>query len=109
MIRTQQPIEGRVELSANPIAGQVFRVTVRIANLTPVENTGDLSRNAASLYAFVSTHTILRLREGEFVSLLDPPEALRAAVGSCENVGAWPVLVGAQGERDPAGLAHHPL
>ena len=100
LIRTQQPIEGRVELSATPIAGQVFRVTVRIANLTPVENTGDLSRNAVSLYAFVSTHTILGLSEGEFVSLLDPPEALRAAVGSCENVGAWPVLVGTQGERD---------
>ena len=65
-----------------------------------MSNAGDLSRNAASLYALVSTHTILGLSEGEFVSLLDPPEALREAVNGCENMGAWPVLVGAEGERD---------
>ena len=37
---------------------------------------------------------------GQFVSLLEPPDSLREVVASCENVGVWPVLVGAEGERD---------
>jgi hydrogenase maturation protease len=34
------------------------------------------------------------------VSLLDPPEELRGAASACKNVGNFPVLVGAEGERD---------
>jgi hydrogenase maturation protease len=41
----------------------------------------------------------LSVREGEFVSLLDPPEALREAAAGCRNVGTYPVLVGDEGER----------
>jgi len=100
LIRTQQPIEGRIELTAEAVAEQVFRITVRIFNQTALNQAADLSRNAASLHALVSTHTILGLSEGEFVSSLDPPEALRDAVNGCQNIGAWPVLVGAEGERD---------
>jgi hydrogenase maturation protease len=48
----------------------------------------------------VSTHTILSARGGEFISLLDPPESLREMAGSCRNIGTYPVLVGAEGERD---------
>ncbi len=100
LIRTQQPIEGRVELTAEAVAEQVFRITVRIFNQTALNQAADLSRNAASLHALVSTHTILGLSEGKFVSSLDPPEALRDAVNDCQNIGAWPVLVGVEGERD---------
>ncbi|MFH0343472.1 MAG: hypothetical protein ACHBNF_15410 [Chromatiales bacterium] len=100
LIRTQQPIEGRIEVTAEAVAEQVFRITVRIFNQTALNQAADLSRNAASLHALVSTHSILGICEGKFVSSLDPPEALRDAVNGCQNIGAWPVLVGAEGERD---------
>jgi hydrogenase maturation protease len=32
--------------------------------------------------------------------LLDPPERWRQAAAACRNVGAWPVLVGEEGQRD---------
>ena len=48
----------------------------------------------------VSVHSILHAAGGEFVSLLDPPEHLRAAANGCQNVGAWPVLAGEEGQRD---------
>ena len=32
--------------------------------------------------------------------MLDPPEELRAASSACVNSGAWPVLVGEEGQRD---------
>jgi hydrogenase maturation protease len=48
----------------------------------------------------VSTHTILGVAGGEFVSLLDPPAEWRAAAEACRNVGTWPVLVGEEGQKD---------
>ena len=50
--------------------------------------------------SLVSAHTVLEVHDGEFVSLLEPPEAYRDAAAACRNVGVWPVLVGEQGERD---------
>ncbi|HKP86067.1 MAG TPA: hypothetical protein VJZ26_08225 [Blastocatellia bacterium] len=113
IVRKQQPIEGTVELraaripdpqSARPASGypdpQLFKVSARILNLTALEDGKLQSRDDALMQSLVSTHTILGVRGGEFVSLLDPPEAMREAAASCRNEGAWPVLVGEGGERD---------
>jgi hydrogenase maturation protease len=51
-------------------------------------------REEALQLAFCSTHTVLRVQDGAFVSLADPPPELRAAAAVCENVGTWPVPVG---------------
>ena len=98
--RTQQPLEGRIELRAEPVAAGVFRLEVKIMNLTPIAGAGQLSRGTASLHALVSCHTILNVRNGEFVSSFDPPEALRGAAADCRNIGTWPVLAGVEGARD---------
>ena len=63
--------------------------------------------------ALASTHVLMTLRGGEFISLLDPPEPLKDAAGRCRNVGTWPVLVGDPGARDtilsaPIILADYP-
>jgi hydrogenase maturation protease len=50
--------------------------------------------------SLLSAHTILRIRDGEFVSLLDPPPQFQAAASACHNVGTWPVLAGEAGARD---------
>ena len=42
----------------------------------------------------------MEAREGEFISLVDPPEWCRAFALTCQNVGTWPVLVGEEGQRD---------
>jgi hydrogenase maturation protease len=52
------------------------------------------------LRALASTHTILEVQDGEFVSLLDPPACWREAATACRNVGAWPVLVGDERQKD---------
>lgn len=98
-IRERQPIGGFVELSARPADG-AFVLTVRVSNRTPLPHAAELSRDAASLHALVSTHTILTVSGGEFVSMIDPPAELKDAVASCRNVGCWPVLVSETGGRD---------
>jgi hypothetical protein len=60
-----------------------------------------------------STHTVLRAQGGAFVSLTDPPPALRAAAEACRNEGTWPVLAGEPGDRrtllsSPIILSDHP-
>ena len=58
-----------------------------------------MARDAALALSLASVHTITSHRYGgEFISQIDPPEALREAADSCENIGAWPVLVGRVGE-----------
>jgi hydrogenase maturation protease len=100
VIREQRSINGGVEISAERAAGGIYKVTVQVRNETPFEPTEPSDRDEALMHSFVSTHTILGVREGEFVSLLDPPESCGALVAACRNVGTWPVLVGKPGEKD---------
>ena len=101
LFRKQQAIEGTIEVQiSQPGLQNVLKVTVRIFNQTPLENADKRGRDDALMRSFVSTHTILDVRDGEFVSLLDPPEAFRDAAAGCSNVGTYPVLIGAEGSRD---------
>jgi hypothetical protein len=100
VVRRRQAIEGAIEVTAQREGSGAFKINVRILNLTPLEDADGRSRDEALMRSFVSTHTILSVREGEFVSLLDPPEALREAAAGCRNVGTYPVLVGDEGERE---------
>lgn len=98
-VREQERLEGLVELTAAPAGDGVFRLTVRVSNVTQTRATpAEGDRNV--LHSFASTHWIVGVRGGELVSLLDPPPPLRAAAEACRNLGVWPVLVGARGQRD---------
>ena len=99
IVRKQQAIEGSIEIEAERVNATLFKITARILNLTTMEDATEASRDEALLSALVSTHTILSVREGEFVSSLDPPDEFRDAVARCTNIGTWPVLVGDEGER----------
>jgi hydrogenase maturation protease len=97
--RRQEPINGNIEIAGRQVAERVFKITTRILNLTPLADAAEVSRDEVLRRSLVSTHTILSARGGEFISLLDPPEWLREVAGSCRNIGTYPVLVGAEGER----------
>jgi hypothetical protein len=120
IIRRQEAIEGEIELSVAPCElrmnsidtpsaeastgasrpNELIRVTVNISNRTPLIDAGRRTRDEALMRSLVSTHTILEMNEGTFVSLLDPPEDCREAASSCSNIGTFPVLVGKEGARD---------
>jgi hypothetical protein len=48
----------------------------------------------------LSTHALLGLRGGRFVSLIDPPDDMRKLADTCQNRGLWPVLVGDRARAD---------
>ncbi|MDQ5809760.1 MAG: hypothetical protein M3358_03225 [Actinomycetota bacterium] len=97
LVRGWRALRGTVEVVAEPLREGVFRVTVRITNTTPW---GGEDRESTLKQTFVSTHTALEVENGEFVSLIDPPENLREAAEGCENLKTWPVLVGEEVERN---------
>jgi hydrogenase maturation protease len=114
--RTQEAIKGVVEISSSRVEvsndsivtiqqsaignRQSFRLTVNIRNLIDLPAADRKTRDEALMQSFVSTHTILSIKDGEFVSLLEYPERYQEAVTSCTNIGTYPVLVGEEGQRD---------
>lgn len=100
IVRTQPALSGEVEVSAAPVGAQLLRLSVVIRNLTSFDDVAARSRDEALLHSFVSTHTILETRRGTFVSLLDPPDHCKAAAQECASTGTYPVLVGAEGDRN---------
>jgi len=111
IVRTWEPLEGALHVSAESLGPALHRLTARVENVTPW---GGGPREAALRRTLCSAHTTLRASGGgAFVSQTDPPPALRAAAEACENRGTWPVLVGEPGSRDtvlssPIILEDHP-
>jgi hypothetical protein len=100
LIREQRPVEGRIESRAVEVAAGLFRVTLNVENRTLLVLNEGIQREDALRQALISTHTLLGVSGGEFVSLFDPPEDCRAAAAGCANVGTWPVLVGEEGRKE---------
>ena len=91
----QESLVGLVELSTDWVSNGLLKITVRVCNLTPIAKIEDAE--AILPRTFTSTHTILHIEGGEFISALETESS-----DKCRNIGAWPVLVGdeAKGERD---------
>jgi hypothetical protein len=100
ILREKASIAGMVELAAQWLQDGVFKLTARIANISRFANSDLAPREEALARSLVSAHTILEVREGEFISLVDPPDKYREFAQTCRNIGTWPVLVGEEGQRD---------
>jgi hypothetical protein len=100
--RRQEALAGLIETAVEPVDEEVIQITVRIINQTPMPPESLNDQGAVLLRTFASTHTILSAEQGEFLSLIDPPQPYAAAAAACQNVGTWPILVGEleKNERD---------
>ena len=95
----QLAIDGCLDVATHSVRPDVFKVSILVRNTTPMDSPA-ANRDDALLRSLVSTHLVLGAKSGEFVSLLEPPAELQELASQCQNVGAWPVLVGEQGQRD---------
>ncbi len=112
LVRSWEPLAGSVAVGGRRVEPGLLRITVTIANATPWEGS---DREAVLARTFNSTHTVLRARGAAWVSLTDPPDALRDHAEACRSgcAGTWPVLAGEPGARDtllssPIILEDHP-
>jgi hypothetical protein len=114
VVRTSHEVHGVVRLSVEEVAAErpLLRVRIRVENSSPAVNPRAL-REEALLAGCAATHLLLSVEGGAFVSLLDPPPWAATAAGACRSVRTFPVLAGAEGERDvvlcaPIILYDHP-
>lgn len=92
-------ISGLIELSSTRLSDDLFKITLKVRNMTSWSDGSCDDRDELLLRSLVSTHAILSVRDAAFVSLIDPPDALREAAAACQNIGAWPVLAGEHDSR----------
>ena len=81
-------VRGDLHLAATAAGDGTWRVSLRVDNTTPVsdEDPGGMDRAGALAHSLISTHPVLRLSGGRFVSPLE--------ARGCDNVNTWPVLAG---------------
>lgn len=96
---SQEVVEGVVDVSALKVGEDLFKISLQVRNTTPLEGPS-VDRDAALMHSLVATHTVMGVTDGEFISLLEPSQGIEELAASCQNVGAWPVLVGDAGEKD---------
>ena len=93
---------------------ELYKITVRVENAVRLD--GDEVRmtwDRALLRCLLSTHLLLGVDRGSFLSLIEPPPWALRAVDLCRNVRAFPVLAGPEGTSDtvlsaPVILHDHP-
>jgi hypothetical protein len=96
---SQQELRGVVLVSADQIGDDAWKVTIDVANQTPlIGRAGD--RDAALPFAMLSTQVILTANNAQFISLLDLPDDMKQAAAACRNVSNFPVLLGSPGEHE---------
>ena len=109
IVREQDAVSGVVELSAEPVGPTVTKLSVRIVNQTPEPRDGFDDHDELVMRTFASTHTILHVRDGAFLSMIDPPESHAHAASLCRNLGAWPILVGDETTQERDTLVASPI
>ncbi len=97
LVRSWEAIDGIVECRTCPLDDALQRVSVRVVNESVAT---DSSRDAALRRTLLACHVVLRVREGTFVSTIDPPQQFALAAQACRCDGLWPVLVGTPPARD---------
>jgi hypothetical protein len=94
---TQAALHGTLTVITQSIARDLLKISVDLSNETQLPAPPD--RDSALPSALLSAHLILSAGGGEFVSLLDPTDALREHAQACRQIGNFPVLAGTEGER----------
>lgn len=95
LTHTREEIRATVRVSVHPARLNAMKLVVEVTNTGAVEP--DASRPEALAASLIACHSIVEVKEGSFLSLLDPPGWAAAVARECVNVGTFPVLAGPPG------------
>jgi hypothetical protein len=108
LVRTRRSLHGQLDISADA-DGDLLRLTFEVRNAAPPA----AEKDEAIATSLIGTHLVIEVADGEFVSLLEPPDPAADAVARCRQHRCFPVLAGPAGENDlvlvsPIILYDHP-
>ena len=98
MFESHFPIEGLLEIRAELIAEKLVRISLSLRNTSQTPQNFS-KRDEALQQALIAAHAVMIVSNGEFVSLLNPPDSFRSAAAGCRHTGVFPVLAGDPAER----------
>ncbi|MFI7404139.1 hypothetical protein ACIBW9_27290 [Streptomyces sp. NPDC049541] len=101
VVRRREEVRADVLLAAEQLGENLCRLRVCTTNTGPSPDPRTTREEALS-GALIAAHTLIGGDGVEFVSLIDPPEDLRAQAGTCRNEFTFPVL-GGEPSTSPAG------
>ena len=110
LVRTRESVRAELTVGVERVDG-LNRVTVTVRNTAPCSD--EAGKDWAIARSLIGTHLIAEVIDGEFISLLDPPDRAAAAAANCRQHRCFPVLAGRAGETDlllvsPIILYDHP-
>ncbi len=110
IVRRWEALSATVSIETRPLDDGLASLTVRVENASPWPG---LDRPSALRRTLVAATVVATVRDGDFISQLDPPPELANAAAGCRNTGLFPVLVGEPGTSDrmlasPIILYDHP-
>ncbi len=94
IVRERWPLHGSLAIDVDPRENEgpaIASLRVRVANGSAVVP-GE--RSSALRTSFVSTHVLLAIDVGRFLSVLDPPQHAASSTAALVNRHTFPVLVG---------------
>lgn len=108
LVRSRRELRGRLAISAERDAG-LIRVSIEVENTAPPA----VDKDDAIAASMIGTHLIVEVADGEFVSLLEPPDGASDAAARCGQHRCFPVLAGPPGDHNlclvsPIILYDHP-
>jgi len=98
-VRPAAELRAGLSLRAELLASGAYRLHLDLENVSAVASGAEARRDQALPLSLVSTHLVLGVADGEFVSLLEPAERYSADAKGCVNTGVFPVLAGEAPDR----------
>lgn len=95
LVRTRRRLRGVLSISAKR-DGDLLQLTVEMRNTAPPA----AHKDDAIATSLIGAHLLIEVTGGEFVSLLDPPNAAAAAAARLQQHRCFPVLAGPLGSSD---------
>ncbi len=88
----EEELTGRARMRAEDLGESVARVRLCVHNTSDLADAASAERPAALRASLLSTHVVIRVDGGRFVSPVENEGPRAVAVAACENVNTWPVL-----------------
>ncbi|HEY1853677.1 MAG TPA: hypothetical protein VGG40_03755 [Solirubrobacterales bacterium] len=88
----EEELAGRVRMRAERLDSGVARVRLCVHNSSDLPAGAVAGRPEALRSSLLSTHVVIRVEGGRFVSPVENEGPRAAAVAACENLNTWPVL-----------------
>ncbi|HET7665933.1 MAG TPA: hypothetical protein VFK56_07665, partial [Mycobacterium sp.] len=108
LVRTRRALHGQLDISAQR-DGDLLQISFEVRNTAPPAT----EKHEAIATSLIGTHLLIDVCDGEFVSLLEPPDSAAAAAARCTQHRCFPVLAGPPGDHNlvlvsPIILYDHP-